>query len=176
MTLTKFSRSHQHFVMLNFDHSLQKQNFVSTHYFLHGLMDFGNTLYIISLWHNIELIIPTIGQNPTKFSVWVPHVEQVCNSKTKFALGSWGGAKRFVCPSVCLSVMLSPPKPLDEIQPNFVCELFTWMGRATAHFLPVPLGPAEGQKRSNIIKFQLQSQFQRFLNQTLRVFSQMKVI
>ena len=27
-----------------------------------------------------------------------------------------------VCPSVCLSVMLSPPKPLDEIQPNLVCE------------------------------------------------------
>ena len=28
-------------------------------------------------------------------------------------------------PSVLLSVMLSPPKPLDEIQPNFVCELLT---------------------------------------------------
>ena len=26
-------------------------------------------------------------------------------------------------PSCCLSVMLSPPKPLDEIQPNLVCEL-----------------------------------------------------
>ena len=25
--------------------------------------------------------------------------------------------------SFCLSVMLSPPKPLDEIQPNLVCEL-----------------------------------------------------
>ena len=28
-------------------------------------------------------------------------------------------------PSVRLSVMLSPPKPLDEIQPNLVCELLT---------------------------------------------------
>ena len=28
-------------------------------------------------------------------------------------------------PSVGLSVMLSPPKPLDEIQPNLVCELLT---------------------------------------------------
>ena len=28
-------------------------------------------------------------------------------------------------PSVCLSIMLSPPKPLDEIQPNSVCELLT---------------------------------------------------
>ena len=30
-----------------------------------------------------------------------------------------------VPPSVRLSVMLSPPKPLDEIQPNLVCELLT---------------------------------------------------
>ena len=28
-------------------------------------------------------------------------------------------------PSVRLSVTLSPPKPLDEIQPNLVCELLT---------------------------------------------------
>ena len=41
-------------------------------------------------------------------------------------------------------------------------------------FLPLPLGPWGGAKRSNIIKFQLQ--FQRFLNQTLCVFSQMKDI
>ena len=27
--------------------------------------------------------------------------------------------------SCCLSVMLSPPKPLDEIKPNLVCELLT---------------------------------------------------
>ena len=40
------------------------------------------------------------------------------------------------------------------------------------HFL-VP-GPWGGAKRSNIIKFQLLSQFQIFLNQTLCVFSQMK--
>ena len=28
--------------------------------------------------------------------------------------------------------MLSPPKPLDQIQPNLVCELLTCMRRATA--------------------------------------------
>ena len=39
---------------------------------------------------------------------------------------------------------------------------------------PPPLW--EGAKRSNIIKFQKQSQFQRFLNQTLCVISQMKDI
>ena len=43
-------------------------------------------------------------------------------------------------------------------------------------FCPRPLGPWGGAKRSNIIKSQLQSQFQRFLNQTLYIFSQMKDI
>ena len=41
---------------------------------------------------------------------------------------------------------------------------------------PHLLGPWGGAKRSNIIKSQLQSQFQRFLIQTLCVFSQMKDI
>ena len=51
------------------------------------------------------------------------------------------------------------------------------MGRATAQiFGPTTWGPGEGQKRSNIIKFQLQNQFQRFSNQTLCVFSQMNDI
>ena len=54
------------------------------------------------------------------------------------------------------------------------------MGRAKAHFFcPAPWGPGEGPKGQislNIIKFQLLSQFQRFLNQTLCVFSQMKDI
>ena len=39
-----------------------------------------------------------------------------------------------------------------------------------------PLGPWGGAKRSNIIKSQSQSKFQRFLNQTLCVFSQLKDI
>ena len=52
------------------------------------------------------------------------------------------------------------------------------MAHATAQFfgIPAPLGPWGGAKRSNIIKLQLLSQFQRFLNQTLCVFSQMKDI
>ena len=55
-------------------------------------------------------------------------------------------------PSCCLSVMLSPPKPLDEIKPNFVCELLICMGRATSKFFgPRTLGPWGGVKRSNII-------------------------
>ena len=46
-------------------------------------------------------------------------------------------------------------------------------------FSPAPWGPGEGPKGqipSNIIKFQLQSLFERFFNQTLCVFSQMKDI
>ena len=46
-------------------------------------------------------------------------------------------------------------------------------------FGPAPWGPGEGPKGQislNTIKFQLLSQFQRFLNQTLFVFSQMKDI
>ena len=47
----------------------------------------------------------------------------------------------------------------------------------TFFFGPAPRGPEEGPKgqiSNDIIKFQLLSQFQRFLNQTLCVFSQMK--
>ena len=43
-------------------------------------------------------------------------------------------------------------------------------------FWPCPLGPCGGVKRSNIIKFQLQNQFETFLYQTLCVFSQIKDI
>ena len=43
--------------------------------------------------------------------------------------------------------MLSPPKPLDQIQPNLVCELLTCMGRATAKlFDPLPGDLGRGQK------------------------------
>ena len=42
--------------------------------------------------------------------------------------------------------------------------------------VPAPLGPWGGAKRSNVINSELQSQFQRFLNQTLCIFSQMKDI
>ena len=50
-------------------------------------------------------------------------------------------------PSCCLSVMLSPPKPLDEIQPNLVCGLLTLMRHATSIFLAPPPGAlGRGQK------------------------------
>ena len=63
--------------------------------------------------------------------------------------------------SCCLSVMLSPPKPLDEIEPNSVCELLTW-GVQRHFFLPRPLGPWGGVKRSNIIKYNYKVNFKDF--------------
>ena len=64
-----------------------------------------------------------------------------------------------------------------EIQLDLVCQLVTSMAHATAQFFgPHPLGPWGGAKRSNVIKSQSQSQFERFLNQTLWVFSQMNDI
>ena len=44
----------------------------------------------------------------------------------------------------------------------------------TIFWVPVPPGHWGGAKRTNIIKSQLLSQFQRFFDQTLCVFSQMK--
>ena len=45
------------------------------------------------------------------------------------------------------------------------------MRRVTAEYIkPRPLGPYRGTKMPNIIKVQLQSQFQRFLYQTLCIY------
>ena len=56
-----------------------------------------------------------------------------------------------------------------------VSNLHQWHMQRHNFFGPHPLGPWGGAKRSNI-KSQSQSQFQRFLNQTLCVFSQLKDI
>ena len=60
--------------------------------------------------------------------------------------------------------MLSPPKPLDEIQPNLVFELLTWMGRVTLNW--------GGVKRSSS-NFNYKVKFQSLVYQTFCVFSQM---
>ena len=67
-----------------------------------------------------------------------------------------------VFPSVRPFVMLSPPKPLGEIQPNLVCELLTCMGRATSNFFgPAPWGPGEGSK-GQIFNFNFKVNFKDF--------------
>ena len=57
-----------------------------------------------------------------------------------------------------------------------VSYLHEWRMQRHLFWGPRPLGPWGGAKRSNIIKSELQSQFQRFLNQTLCIFSHMKDI
>ena len=57
-----------------------------------------------------------------------------------------------------------------------VATLYPFQNSLAFNGLPPPPGPWGGAKRTNIIKSQLQSQFQRFLNQTLYAFSQMKDI
>ena len=95
-----------------------------------------------------------------------------------------------VRPSVCLSVRLSVRQSVRHaISSLTIGRNPTKFGVCVAHmngacngtffFGPAPWGPGEGPKGQislNIIKFQLLSQFQRFLNQTLCVFSQIKDI
>ena len=57
-----------------------------------------------------------------------------------------------------------------------VIYLHEWHMQRHKFLGPRTLRPWEGAKRSNIIKSELQSQFQRFLNQTLCIFSQMRDI
>ena len=92
-----------------------------------------------------------------------------------------------VCPSVCPSVRPSvcPSRYLllnhwtKSNQIWCVCCSHEWGVQRHIFFGPALWGPGEGPKGQislNTIKFQLLSQFQRFLNQTLCVFSQMKDI
>ena len=48
---------------------------------------------------------------------------------TRMGLGVLRGQK---LNSARLTVIVSSPKPLDQIQPNSVCELLTCMGNATS--------------------------------------------
>ena len=81
-----------------------------------------------------------------------------------------------VCPSVRPSRYLLLNHWTKSNQIWCVSYSHVWGVQRHISFGPAPWGPGEGAKRLNIIKFQLLSQFQRFLNQTLCVFSQMKDI
>ena len=74
--------------------------------------------------------------------------------------------------------MLSPPKSLDQIQPNLVCENFTHMHGACngkKMFGPAPWGPGKGSKgQIQYYKITISKAISKvFLYQTLCVFSQM---
>ena len=86
---------------------------------------------------------------PWKITSYYPHA---FFKKAKGILLSPPSVRPSFRQSVRPSVMLFPAKQLDEIQPNWVCELLTGIGSATSNFFcPAPLGPWGGVKRSNVI-------------------------
>ena len=98
-------------------------------------------------------------------------MERVCNDTFFLArpLGPWGGAKRS---NIIKYLKISITKSISKIyKPNFVCLLTNERYKTYQTGFSFIRG---GAKRSNIIKSQSQSQFQRFFNQTLFVFSQLK--
>ena len=68
-------------------------------------------------------------------------------------VGLWGARDQF-----CLSL----PKPLDEIQTNLVCELFTWIGRAQAHFSS-PLGALQRRQKVKYHLINYKANFKDFI-------------
>ena len=72
--------------------------------------------------------------------------------------------QRGYCNPLRPSVMISLPKPLVEIQTNLLCELLTWMGRATSNFFfgPAPWGPKEGSKGLISFNFNYKVNFKDF--------------
>ena len=56
--------------------------------------------------------------------------------------------------------MLSPPKPLDEIQPYLVCELLTGMGRAASNVFLAP--PPRALGRGQIFNLNYKVNFKDF--------------
>ena len=93
--------------------------------------------------------------------------------QTGFSFGRLGHA-----PGVGLGGTVRVGGVKKNVFPKFnqiwcVSELHEWHMQRH-HFLgPCPLGPRGGAKWSNTIKPELQSQFQRFFNQTFCIFSQM---
>ena len=115
------------------------------------------------------------------------HAQHICNSKRVVLL-----SPRFF--KKASGILQSPPSVCPSVRPSRYLLLNHWTKSnqiwcvSCSHewgvqrhifFCPAPWGPGEGPKGQislNIIKFQLQSQFQRFFNQTLCVFSHMKDI
>ena len=67
--------------------------------------------------------------------------------------------------SIHLSVMLSPPKPLDEIQPNLVCVCVTHMNGVcnVKLFCPASWGPGEWSKGQISLNFKYKVNFKDFI-------------
>ena len=99
------------------------------------------------------LIIPTLFRKSDR-AIAIPSVRLSIRPSRYLLLNHWTKSSQICCVSYS----------------------HEWGVQRHTFFLPHPQGPWGGAKRSNIIKFQLKSQFQRFLNQTLCVFSKIKDI
>ena len=89
------------------------------------------------------------------------HIRQDFYSVAWVLGGTWGVLRGHnQIPPCCLSVMLSPPKPSNEIQQNLVYELLLWMGRAMAIFFALP--PGEGSKGKISFNFNYKVNFKDF--------------
>ena len=64
------------------------------------------------------------------------------------------------CPTVCYAISSAIVR--NQIQPNLVCELLTWMGRATAHFYLAHWGPVAGLKGQISLNFNYKVNFDYF--------------
>ena len=83
--------------------------------------------------------------------------------------------KRGYCNRLRASVrpLCYPPKPLDEIQPNWCLCVLHMIGACNGNFFgPAPWGPGEGSKGQISFNFDYKVNFKDFLYQTVCLFSQ----
>ena len=94
----------------------------------HHLREIGERLpYTMFVLYEVFLFWPSIYQTCSNLNL----IYRKCSSYHALLIDIYPHAflkkRQGYCnrlrPSVCPSVTLSPPKPLDEIQPNLVCEL-----------------------------------------------------
>ena len=98
------------------------------------------------LYIHIDDCKTSIGMWFKCLCVWCNLTSWVYNPHAFFKKSKGDIVFSSVCLSVRPPVITSPHKPLDEIQPNLVCELLTWMGHAAVHFGPAPWALGTGQK------------------------------
>ena len=81
------------------------------------------------LFHPIQILYNETGHHYMKFGPMICYPHAFLKKRRGYCNRLRPSVRPSVCPSVCPSVRpsvtLSPPKPLDEIQPNLVCGLLT---------------------------------------------------
>ena len=91
----------------------------------------------------VETGFPGMNQYQARINVSCLRTQQsdAVEARTRNPHSQVKGSTTETLPSLCLSILLSPPKLLDEIQPNLVWELLTWSsGACISTFLAPPPG------------------------------------